>query len=407
MKNLVIPTNRVSDLLQLTVKLNNKANRLGFPRLEVEVVGKPYLRKQGIETTFDGESFTKEYDVEVVEIQFSDVDLGFDDYKLIGLTENVDGIDTLHNFTEGLVDLSEERGTCVCDHCNINRKRNKVYFVQKNGEVDFSRVGSTCVKDFFPINTEFILQKFKFIEEINNFISSAENEFWSDGDGPIVEYFKVADILNLTCHLADDFGYTSVSKAKEDDRLMSTRDQVLDVFFSGKKSLDLTTKDTFKGEAILEWFNNSNEESSYFDNCREIVSKGYCSSKLVGYVVGLYGAWSYFTQKQEAAKLNTSKHIEKTGKRQNFQGVIESVKTFDSPYGEGVGYITKVNCDGDIVIYFNQLKIKDFPYSSLEDFVGLEVNFDAAVKEHSEFNEVKQTQVSRATKVKLLETATV
>ena len=91
------------------------------------------------------------------------------------------------------------------------------------------------------------------------------------------------------------------------------------------------------------------------------------------------------------AEANTSQHIGEVGKRMTFKGVVKFVKTFDRPkfhyYDSGVGYITHVDVDGSTVVYFGSF--------GSEYERGSAVEFVATVKEHGEYQGVKQTVVNR------------
>ena len=91
------------------------------------------------------------------------------------------------------------------------------------------------------------------------------------------------------------------------------------------------------------------------------------------------------------AQENTSQHIGEVGKRMKFVGVVKFVKTFDRPkfhyYDNGVGYLTHVDVDGSTVVYFGSF--------GSEYEKGSAVEFVATVKEHGEYQGVKQTVVNR------------
>lgn len=84
------------------------------------------------------------------------------------------------------------------------------------------------------------------------------------------------------------------------------------------------------------------------------------------------------------------------GARITLKGVIKSIRTFQGNamhyYDNGMRTVTTINCNGNIVTYFNALSDAD---------VGDEVEFTATIKNWSEYNGVKQTTVSRALKIKV------
>ena len=397
MKNITsfpIPTASLPSFEKKVVSLNRKALRLNFPTIGFSI-SNTRLEEQVVKNS-EQSSFEKGEirHIEVCDVTFDEVSLGFEDYKLIGLTTTEDGISLLHNFTKGedRIDLSEERGTCACDHCGSNRRRNKVFFVQEKGKTDFVRVGSTCIRDFFPKDSGDILGKFQFVEELFEFFNEGGDGF-SDGG---VSYYKVEEVLALTCRLAREVGYVS-GKMAELKCISGTKSGVQTILGDPRESSETTDKDKEKAQAILGWFEAKEESSDFFDNCQPYVDAGYCRLTKVGYIVGIYGCWNHFTQEREAAKVSTSEHIGIEGEKQDFKGTITDVTCGEGMYR--TWHRTSINCEGNMVTYFNLLRIKDLQWDDLDDFKGLEVSFSARIKEHKEFRGIKQTQIQRATKV--------
>lgn len=83
-----------------------------------------------------------------------------------------------------------------------------------------------------------------------------------------------------------------------------------------------------------------------------------------------------------------SKFIGQPGERIVFKGVVKSVFTFDRQkfhyYDSGVGYITKIDVDGNDVIYFGELAEKNAT-----------VEFKATVKAHNVRDGRNQTIIAR------------
>lgn len=98
---------------------------------------------------------------------------------------------------------------------------------------------------------------------------------------------------------------------------------------------------------------------------------------------------------KEAKPVATSHHIGQVGMRVAFTGKVVAVRTFQTSsrnhyYDTGVRHQTAVEVDGNKVVYWNMLG---------DAQEGDEVQFTATIKEHSEYNGVKQTIVSRASKI--------
>jgi len=108
---------------------------------------------------------------------------------------------------------------------------------------------------------------------------------------------------------------------------------------------------------------------------------------------------------ERESMINSSKHIGTIGERIEFTGTIMFIKQFDTSYG--TGSMTKVHTDdGYELIYWNTFKVDaselGFDLNKLDGAKGDRITFFATVKEHNEYNGIKQTIVKRATKTKLL-----
>jgi hypothetical protein len=94
-------------------------------------------------------------------------------------------------------------------------------------------------------------------------------------------------------------------------------------------------------------------------------------------------------QRPVEPEVQPSEHIGTIGERMTFKGVIVSVAEFERAkfhyYDSGVGYITRVNVNGNDVVYFGTFGLER----------GAEVEFKATVKEHGEYRGRRQTVVNR------------
>jgi hypothetical protein len=415
---ITIALSSLESLESAVAKLNRRAIKLGFEQVVAEA-GKAFLKyfKEATYRTFQEVitsrvEITKEdynelngsqhsWTVEAVDITFNDVSHGFEGHRIVGLTENIDGIFTLNTFDESF-DLTDERGTCKCDHCGVNRSRNKVFFVAKTDSTDIIRLGSTCVSNYFVKEDVAgnALAKFKFLEDVLNISNGYdEDEQWGEGNSGTTHY-DVKALLKWTVFTTAITGYVSVAKSREDETKIATKDAVLSNIFDEKTQLVLTEAQEKQAEELYEWAKEQGESNDYFNTVQQIIEADYCPSRLVGFVVGIFGWWNAANNKRIAKEANKSQHVGVVGERQEFTGVVKSVKSFETPYG--TGYLTNVTCGEDTVIYFNQLKPRGTFESAVE---GDTVNFFAAVKEHGEFNSVKQTTVSRASKVVITKVA--
>lgn len=108
---------------------------------------------------------------------------------------------------------------------------------------------------------------------------------------------------------------------------------------------------------------------------------------------------------EKEAVRQSSRHLGTIGERIQFTGVITFTKSFENAYG--IGWMTKVlTDDGCEVMYWNLLGLDakeiGFEHHKLDGAKGDRVSFFAAVKDHGEYDGIKQTVVKRATKGKLL-----
>lgn len=108
---------------------------------------------------------------------------------------------------------------------------------------------------------------------------------------------------------------------------------------------------------------------------------------------------------EKEALQNSSKHIGEIGVRQEFVGTVTFTKSFENDWG--IGFMTKlVTDDGNEVMYWNIIgaDASEFNFDGKIDAdKGDRVSFFAKIKDHGEYDGVKQTTVQRATKGKLLE----
>lgn len=126
-------------------------------------------------------------------------------------------------------------------------------------------------------------------------------------------------------------------------------------------------------------------------------------SAICAYCMGVALDKDYIAKREELraeweaerqAKIAAAKHIGEIKQRLQMTGTVEKVISLGytqvSYYTEVERFMTKINVDGNVVVYFGNNIANE----------GDEITFKATVKEHGEYKDVKQTIVQR---VKVLE----
>ena len=147
---------------------------------------------------------------------------------------------------------------------------------------------------------------------------------------------------------------------------------------------------------VLWWADQDTDENTMRPAAALIACmKGEASSR------GLYAkreAKQAERAKIEAQRVSNSHHIGAIGERREFTGKVVFVTSGDGNFG--TWFLTGLDTAEGFVLYWNTLS------TTVENFVvnakaGDVVTFHARIKDHGERDGVKQTIVSRATKIKI------
>lgn len=146
-----------TDLLDLFYKRFAKAAKK-YAKLgqELRIVG---TREEVVmeSRVIGGKEFEEEIHITHIEIERPSIDVrpGVVFWGTISLTH---GTKTIYRTEECPDDVVLAELELICDHCNVNRKRNKYFVFQEDGRL--MRLGSTCVQPYFGLNLERILKCF-------------------------------------------------------------------------------------------------------------------------------------------------------------------------------------------------------------------------------------------------------
>ncbi|UIW11624.1 MAG: hypothetical protein [Enterobacter phage ENC7] len=139
------------------------------------------------------------------------------------------------------------------------------------------------------------------------------------------------------------------------------------------------------------------------DQCKENGNDSPVFQAICAYCMGVALDKDYIAKREEIraeweaerqAKIAAAQYIGEIGKRMEMSGTVEKVISLGytqvSYYTEVERFMTKINVDGNVVIYYGNKIVEE----------GDVIRFKATPKLHNEYKEVKQTIVQR---VKVLE----
>lgn len=327
---------------------------------------------------------------------------------------------TLDHHTEGNVIRAFDREfiipdkykTCdpTCEHCNKIRSRKDTYLVYNDETKEFKQVGKSCLRDFTNgLSAEDVAMFCQWYEAM-------ENSYGYSGPN-FNRYIDVEHILRYAFECYKHWGYQKSESSFEGEipvGYRSTRSRVTDYYYinrclqeeQGRLRAEMNEVGfnpdseyaVSTTAAALEWIRNEADTSTeYIRNLHVICTDQYTDYRSLGILVSLTVAYARhmdeiaaYEKKQKAheEEVNASSYVGNIGDKITVNCTsCNCVSSWANMYGVTYLYNFK-DTDGNVFIWYASKCIDDAEDKEVATISG-------TVKDHSEYNGVKQTVLTR------------
>lgn len=304
-----------------------------------------------------------------------------------------------------------------CEHCNTHRARKHVYLVRNTKTGEFKQVGRQCMASYtHGLSAEYVAA----MMELKKECEEAEKAWTGCGHSGWTRYVKAEEALALAFGTVRAFGYIPSSEYR------STKAIVADYIrcINGELNRDAfgrywenpeakriememqehnisidNEKDLEDARKALEWLKEQEESTDYMHNMKTAICE-YTEESRMGLLISLVPTYCKAIQREierkereekKAQEAKNAKHIGNVGERIEFK--IDSIHVltawhndFGGYYG-GYVYLYKLTDEsGNVFIWKTQTELD-------EKDIGKTIK--GTIKEHGEFNGVKQNIITR------------
>ena len=293
------------------------------------------------------------------------------------------------------VDRAWYTAPASCDHCKTNRYRS-VTFICEDEAGNIRQVGKSCLKDYTGINPATAAMWAEVRDTLDKGMEWTQEE-WESRKGS--RMYDVTEVLAHACDAIREFGY------RKSDELNSTREIVTDRVVSGKTP----SNDALEvAEKIREWLCGldrvvreedakglaTNFVGDLERNCIPLALSGYAGVKHIGRLAYMPLAHEKYLERQERARkreeertanAQTSVYVGEVGQKLTILAEkAKLVTSWDGYYGTTWLY-SFTDASGNVFIWKSSrcIEVKD----------GMKLK--GSVKEHREYDGIKQTVMTR------------
>lgn len=378
--NMTIFLNRLDELQKTFKRFAKKASAIG---LETSLtVGEPYVKEIAVykydeiahATVKDGSMFVDVVDISVV---FPDYKLG--EYDVIGVIDHTFSTkeNAVYPCGDWNIPTKYRKGQGICEHCRTNHKRSKtVLLMNKSGE--YKQVGTTCLKEYTGITDIGLLSCFRALDALFEECNINSGEY----TGAPTRKIHIIDYIATCVNIIKHEGYTKGLKA-----------QAMEKEYNESPS----KADYEKAREIHKYFVTGEFQDDFLHNIHIHMMKGYTEEDgLIAYAPIAYD--------KEMEKIKAKADREKANANiEYFGNVGDKVKGIAVTGKVLTSYTTRVsyyNAVQTFVIEFRDNKNhifiwktqKSIPLNDDGLFIG---RISGTIKEHSTFNGVRQTMLTR------------
>ena len=412
-----IPDYRVPRLYSKLEPFLKKANKLNVP-YTLEEIGKVNLHDN------DGD----EQNCIIIKLEFQ---IQIDGWKFIAAIDHLPNGNVIRNISGA--DLPEKFRTCegYCEHCKTHRRRKATYVVY-NEEQGYKQVGKNCLFLYTGIDLSKIASAMDIWNYVSNYISISDDEF----EGGFGSSYKLPtdarEVLALAYKLINLFGY--VKKGSESStyhRYCSACDylsgymknyqektyKAYHKFITDNGIKFMTDEDFEMADKIIAHFLEQKITSDYINNLNVIFSgleekditdtdgtvhhykHCYMDGKYTNLVISAVQTYNTamgikLERQLKAEKERTeSNYVGEIGERISFKiSDMKVVTSWQNNFGyyPTTVYIYKiVDEKGNVFTWKTSTNIK------VQQVLESNCTIKGTVKEHKEYNTVKQTELQR------------
>lgn len=401
-----IPDWNLERLYHEVAKLNKRGEKLGCPPVTVEVCETLQRVAPGYEeqATLFGSTYVPHVTVHQVILHGEGPKLA--GWTFVGSLDHatLPGVVIVNTVPGEVVPSEFHNHDAVCNHCGKIRRRNNT-FVLKHEDGHHTQVGRQCLRDFLGHDPAAIARH---LMAVMRFVSELGDEDTWGGGGKANYSYDHFQVLRTTAAIIRTYGWVARSAASDGP---ATADEVLNAFnppmdsMAYKKwkqwieKLDLDNEE-FAKTAILsrEWLKTQPTNNEYMHNLHMIDQAEAVPTKLFGYwcsLVATYQRAQGRLRLKEAERRNLKNEwTGEVGQRLETEVSVVSIQDTEGYYG--VVHIHRmVDNDGRTLIWFSNAR------RTMEE--GHRYNIHGTVKKHDEFQDWKQTVLSRVSVLKEIE----
>lgn len=267
-----------------------------------------------------------------------------------------------------------------CVHCDTNRLRNTVYYVQSIETGEISQVGSTCVKDFTGHSISSLTQYEKLINDM-------QEEWDENEEATFKQQLNVVKYLACVLDSINIDGFVS----KTNDPTYSTSEVAFSMYEDKKYSISETSREQAK--KIVQWTKENFEEYSikndFWHNMLSLVQDSFFHLNYRGYVAYLPVAYKNETAPKPEEDNRVSHAVGHIKEKIEIDVTVKNVVYYDTDFGR-IGMVIMKDLSGNILVWKTSTRT-----------ILHEVNLDrvfrikGTVKAHTKFNGIMQTLLLR------------
>lgn len=321
--------------------------------------------------------------VKVINYEFEMQSLKLGNYELIAIldhtTKNAENNNNMVYIINDKIPLPNNYYTIIgnCNHCNINRQRNKTAILNNVDTNEYKQVGITCLKEYTGIDCIDIIKGYTDIHDIINDMNKL--------DIPYEKLDNYKQYKNTIDYLANCIYFISTKGYVKDDTKNNAWDYKNKV---DKKYYDIAND-------IINYYKDVTTYDNFISNIKTaLLQESICYPN--GFI-----AYAYISYKKlqaiENKKLTSKGYYGNIKERIILNDLkVELITSYDNCY-DGYNYTTTylykfTNLDGYIFIWKTQNALID--YEKGEPIIFIK-SLKGTIKAHTEYNGELQTELTR------------